>query len=186
MFLPLGLAPALERDSGTLYQPQCSPCTAGELSPSATLPPCPKLPDWEGPRGSAQGASLGCPDSVQTPRRGVMISQAFPPTAGLFPDLGPRHHSGQRSLPCPAVLQVSMAARCPCRCGAQRKRQSVLGPRFWLQWTGGAVARAPSLSPITAPLGCGLAGPADKQISTVCPQCVTAVLSRPGCCLRWS
>lgn len=73
-----------------------------------------------------------------------------------------------------------------CRCGEQGRRQSVLGPQSWPQWTGGAAEGAPSLSHIRAPLGCGLADPADKPISTVCPQCVTAVLSRPGCCLRWS
>lgn len=50
------------------------------------------------------------------------------------------------------------------------------------RWGSGA---SPSPPPIAAPIGCGLADPEDKQISTVCPRCVT-VLSRPGCCLRWS
>lgn len=72
-----------------------------------------------------------------------------------------------------------------CRCGEQgRARRACWALSSGL---GGQVGQwGPSPPPIAAPVGCGLADPEDKQISTVCPQCVTAVLSRPGCCLRWS
>lgn len=90
IFLPLGPGPscweALRAAVPAPMLPICSRGTESQSHPASTaLPLCPEMPDWKGPRSCAEGASLGCPDIVSTPRRGVTMSQAFPPTDGHFP-----------------------------------------------------------------------------------------------------